>query len=110
LTTAARPLVNPTMSSRPNGAMQRMDSSTTSRQSRLATRTAPNPIGSRRWPAGHVKMPPMRLEALQADLDAWLREYNEGRPHQGRWCDGTTPLQTFLDTVPVARGKLLAVA
>jgi transposase InsO family protein len=50
------------------------------------------------------------LEALQADLDAWLREYNEARPHQGRWCYGKTPLQTFLDTVPVAREKLLAVA
>jgi transposase InsO family protein len=23
------------------------------------------------------------LEELQADLDAWLREYNERRPHQG---------------------------
>jgi transposase InsO family protein len=24
------------------------------------------------------------LAELQADLDAWLREYNESRPHQGR--------------------------
>jgi transposase InsO family protein len=47
------------------------------------------------------------LEALQADLDAWLREYNEQRPHQGRWCYGKTPMQTFLDTVPVAKEKLL---
>jgi transposase InsO family protein len=47
------------------------------------------------------------LEALQADLDAWLREYNEQRPHQGRWCYGKTPMQTFLDTLPVAKEKLL---
>src|SRR5262245_6380929 len=47
------------------------------------------------------------LEELQADLDAWLREYNEQRPHQGRWCYGKTPMQTFLDTVPVAKEKLL---
>ncbi len=50
------------------------------------------------------------LEELQADLDAWLREYNEARPHQGRWCYGKTPWQTFLDSVPLAKEKLLAVA
>jgi hypothetical protein len=33
------------------------------------------------------------LEELQADLDAWLRAYNEERTHQGRWCYGKTPLQ-----------------
>jgi transposase InsO family protein len=47
------------------------------------------------------------LEELQADLDAWLREYNEARSHQGRWCYGKTPLQTFLDSVPLAKEKLL---
>ena len=48
------------------------------------------------------------LEEVQADLDAWLQEYNERRPHQGRWCYGKTPLQTFVDTVPLAREKMLA--
>jgi transposase InsO family protein len=48
------------------------------------------------------------LEELQADLDAWLREYNEERTHQGRWCYGKTPLQTFLDSVPLAKEKMLA--
>jgi len=47
------------------------------------------------------------LEELQADLDAWLREYNEARPHQGRWCYGKTPMQTFLDSVPLAKEKRL---
>lgn len=46
---------------------------------------------------------------LQADLDAWLTEYNERRTHQGRWCYGKTPMQTFLDTLPVAREKLMQV-
>ncbi len=50
------------------------------------------------------------LEALQADLDAWLRESNETRPHQGRWGSGKTPRQTVLDSVPLAKAKLLAVA
>src|SRR5262249_3676392 len=36
------------------------------------------------------------LDELQADLDAWLVEYNYRRPHQGRWCFGKTPMQTFL--------------
>jgi len=25
---------------------------------------------------------------MRADLDAWITEYNEARPHQGRWCFG----------------------
>src|SRR5438093_11227557 len=38
------------------------------------------------------------VEALQLDLDAWMTTYNEQRTHQGRWCFGKTPMQTFLDT------------
>jgi transposase InsO family protein len=48
------------------------------------------------------------LAELQADLDGWMRSYNEDRPHQGRWCFGKTPMQTFLDTVPLAHEKLIA--
>jgi transposase InsO family protein len=48
------------------------------------------------------------LDELQADLDAWLKLYNEDRPHQGRWCYGKTPMQTFIDTVPVAKEKMIA--
>jgi transposase InsO family protein len=48
------------------------------------------------------------IAELQADLDAWIRSYNEDRPHQGRWCFGKTPMQTFLDAVPLAREKLIA--
>jgi hypothetical protein len=45
----------------------------------------------------------LAIEELQADLDPWLVEYNEQRPHQGRWCFGKTPMQTFLDALPMAR-------
>ena len=45
------------------------------------------------------------VDALQLDLDAWLTIYNEQRTHQGRWCFRKTPMQTFLDTAPVAREK-----
>src|SRR5215471_18409322 len=33
---------------------------------------------------------------------------NEQRPHQGRWCFGKTPMQTFLDALPLAKEKLMA--
>src|SRR5215469_1677899 len=48
------------------------------------------------------------IDELQADLDAWITEYNEQRPHQGRWCFGKTPMQTFLDALPLAKEKLMA--
>ena len=48
------------------------------------------------------------LPDLQRDLDSGLIEYNEERVHQGRWCYGRTPMQTFLDTIPLAKEKLLA--
>lgn len=47
------------------------------------------------------------IEDLQSDLDAWMREYNEARPHQGRWCFGKTPMQTFLDAKSIAVEKML---
>ena len=37
------------------------------------------------------------LETLQADLDAWVNDYNLERSHQGKMCCGRTPLQTLLD-------------
>jgi len=40
------------------------------------------------------------LDELQADLDAWLKLYNEERPHEGRWSYGKTPMQTFPDSIP----------
>src|SRR5438270_7209407 len=45
---------------------------------------------------------------LQADLDLWITDYNRHRSHQGRWCFGKTPMQTFLDTIPLAKEKLMA--
>src|SRR3954447_10830988 len=48
------------------------------------------------------------IAELQADLDEWIRSYNEDRPHQGRWCFGKTPMQTFLDAIPPAREKMIA--
>ena len=48
------------------------------------------------------------LDELQADLDTWVQEYNEQRSHQGRRCYGKTPMQTFIDSRPLAKEKMLA--
>ena len=48
------------------------------------------------------------IDDLQKDLDLWIKTYNEDRPHQGRWCFGKTPLQTFLDAISIAKEKMLA--
>ncbi len=48
-----------------------------------------------------------RLEELQQDLDAWLTQYNEQRPHSGKHCYGKTPRQTLIDSLPLAKEKLL---
>jgi hypothetical protein len=50
----------------------------------------------------------LAIDELQADLDVWLVEYNEQRPDQGRWCFSKTPMQTFLDALPMAKEKLMA--
>jgi Integrase core domain len=50
------------------------------------------------------------IEDLQNDLDLWIKTYNEERPHQGRWCFGKTPMQTFLDAIPIVKEKMIAAS
>ncbi len=45
------------------------------------------------------------IEELQVDVNEWLRNYNEFRPHSGRHCYGKTPMQTFLDSKHIALEK-----
>ncbi len=47
------------------------------------------------------------LEQLQNDLDVWVKDYNENRTHQGKYCFGKTPMQTFLDSIHLAHEKVL---
>ena len=47
------------------------------------------------------------LDELQDDLDNWMTEYNEQRPHSGKYCFGKTPMQTFIDSISVAKEKML---
>jgi transposase InsO family protein len=47
------------------------------------------------------------LEALQSDLDEWMLHYNQDRPHSGRYCFGKTPMQTFIESLNLAKEKQL---
>ena len=47
------------------------------------------------------------LELLQQDLDEWMQYYNNERPHSGRYCYGKTPMETFIESLPLATEKLL---
>lgn len=47
------------------------------------------------------------LDALQADVDKWLIQYNQFRPHSGARCFGKTPMQTFEHAKSLAQGSVL---
>ena len=47
------------------------------------------------------------IDALPADLDSWIAEYYEAWPHQGRWCFGQTPMQTFLDAMSMTSEQMI---
>jgi hypothetical protein len=48
------------------------------------------------------------LDEIQQNLDAWMIDYNTSRPHQGRCCYDTTLMQTFGDSEPLAKEKVIA--
>lgn len=48
-----------------------------------------------------------RLDQLQADVDVWIKSYNEERTHSGKHCFGKTPMQTLMDSKPLALAKQL---
>ena len=50
------------------------------------------------------------LEELQEDVDQWILEVNELRPHSGKYCYGKMPMQTFLDSIPLAKEKMIGYA
>jgi len=49
------------------------------------------------------------LDQLQQDLDEWLVKYNYRRPHQGKRCQGRTPMETFMKNLPLAKQKMLGM-
>jgi hypothetical protein len=49
------------------------------------------------------------VEELLVDANVWLNDYNNNRPHSGRYCYGKTPMQTFIDSKHLADAKNLSV-
>lgn len=47
------------------------------------------------------------LDELQMDVDSWLMSYNNERAHSGKHCFGKTPMQTFRDSIHIAKQKNL---
>jgi transposase InsO family protein len=51
----------------------------------------------------------LTLDELQEDLDEWLAKYNLRRTHQGKRCQGKTPMKTFMENLPLAKEKMLCI-
>ncbi len=47
------------------------------------------------------------IEQLQIDLDQWIDYYNNERTHQGKICEGRTPMQTQLDGKEIWKEKFV---
>ena len=47
------------------------------------------------------------IEQLQIDLDQWIDYYNNERTHQGKVCEGRTPMQTLLDGKRIWKEKFV---
>ena len=47
------------------------------------------------------------IEELQQDLDLWMDHYNNERTHSGKYCLGKTPIQTWEESLHLAKEKLL---
>jgi transposase len=47
------------------------------------------------------------IEELQYDLDKWLQHYNFERTHQGKNCEGMTPMECFEKSKHLAKVKMI---
>jgi transposase InsO family protein len=47
------------------------------------------------------------LADMQLDLDEWMKFYNNERCHSGRYCFGKTPMETFKESIILARQKMI---
>ncbi len=48
------------------------------------------------------------IEMIQSDLDEWLIHYNTERTHQGKQCNGKTPIETLIDGKEIWKEKFIA--
>jgi transposase InsO family protein len=47
------------------------------------------------------------IDEIQLDLNEWVKQYNHERTHSRKYCYGKTPMQTFMDSIPLAKEKLI---
>ena len=47
------------------------------------------------------------IDHLQIDLDLWIDHYNNERTHQGKVCEGRTPMQTLEDGKQIWKEKFI---
>lgn len=47
------------------------------------------------------------IAEIQKDLDEWMYYYNHERTHSGKYCYGKTPMQTWQESLHLAKQKLL---
>ena len=47
------------------------------------------------------------VEQLQNDLDVWIEFYNNTRTHQGKRCEGRTPMNTFIESMDLVERKIV---
>ena len=71
---------------------------------RAVPQDGPRRVLSRRVPQEDLWLD-RRVAERSRSMD---RRLQRGRLHQGRWCFGKTPMQTFLDAKPLAKEKLIA--
>jgi len=57
--------------------------------------------------ATYSKIYGLAREGKIDDRDLWITEYNEQRPHRGKYCFGKNPMQTFRDSIPLPNDKML---
>ena len=47
------------------------------------------------------------MDSVREFCEEWRMDYNNERPHSGRYCYGKTPMQTFNESITLAKQKLL---
>jgi hypothetical protein len=43
------------------------------------------------------------IEEMQKNVDEWIAFYNNERTHTGKYCFGKTPMQTFYNSIAIAK-------
>lgn len=67
--------------------------------------TIPRTIQDEFYAAAFRKKLYTSIEQMQTDLDTWIAAYNNERTHNGKYCFGKTPIDTFTSSKHLALKK-----